>query len=211
MNRNVKPRLCSRDSRVETMLAWVRCRKLPTRNRRTHHEAASLKRGASQNSFAPRWKTCTRFQSGPRCSFEPYRTGRNCNPAIVRSAHRQATLDSPSAGKRYDISRARSQPSRISGKVLRISPNHPLRMLSPDLAAKELPGDREVTAYVGNLLVDFVHIDNLYRVRNCRGKRLEDVGEMLLESNPLPEAHSFDREREVRKHIGDYTLFLTGM
>jgi hypothetical protein len=84
-------------------------------------------------------------------------------------------------------------------------------MLFADLVAKELPGDREVTAYVGNLLVDFVHIDNLYRVRNCRGKRLEDVGEMLLESNPLLEAHSFDREREVRKHIGDYTLFLTGM
>ena len=84
-------------------------------------------------------------------------------------------------------------------------------MLFADLVAKELPGDREVAAYVGNLLVDFVHIDNLYRVRNCRGKRLEDVGEMLLESNPLLEAHSFDREREVRKHIGDYTLFLTGM
>ena len=30
---------------------------------------------------------------------------------------------------------------------------------------------------------------------------------MLIESNPLLEARSF--EREVRKHIGDYTLFLT--
>ena len=34
---------------------------------------------------------------------------------------------------------------------------------------------------------------------------------MLIESNPLLEAHSFDREREVRKRIGDYTLFLTGL
>ena len=34
---------------------------------------------------------------------------------------------------------------------------------------------------------------------------------MLVESNPLLGASSFDREREVRKHIGDYTLFLTGM
>ncbi|HET8547996.1 MAG TPA: hypothetical protein VFL57_08330, partial [Bryobacteraceae bacterium] len=46
---------------------------------------------------------------------------------------------------------------------------------------------------------------------NARGKRLEDVGEMLLESNPLLEGRSFVYERQVRKHIGDYTLFLTGL
>ena len=34
---------------------------------------------------------------------------------------------------------------------------------------------------------------------------------MLVESNPLLEAASFDREREVRKHVGDYTLFMTGL
>src|SRR5215469_3317448 len=94
---------------------------------------------------------------------------------------------------------------------LPISPNHPLRRLFADLVTKELPGDREVAAYVGDLLIDFVHADHLYRIRNCRGKRLEEVGEMLVESNPVLDAPSFEREREVRKHIGDYTLFLTGM
>jgi len=94
---------------------------------------------------------------------------------------------------------------------LRISPNHPLRGLFADLVAKELPWDQEVAAYVGDLLIDFVHVENLYRIRNCRGKRLEEGGEMLVESNPLLDASSFEREREVRKHIGDYTLFLTGM
>jgi len=79
------------------------------------------------------------------------------------------------------------------------------------LVAKELPADDEVAAYIGNLLIDFVHVDNLYRSLNYRGKRLEEVGEMLVESNPVLEASSFEREREVRKHIGDYTLFLTGM
>jgi hypothetical protein len=35
---------------------------------------------------------------------------------------------------------------------------------------------------------------------------------MLIESNPVyGPAPSFDRERQVRKHIGDYTLFFTGM
>jgi hypothetical protein len=79
------------------------------------------------------------------------------------------------------------------------------------LVAKEIPGDHDVAAYVGDLLIDFVHVENLYRIRNCRGKRLEEVGEMLVESNPMLDAPSFEREREVRKHIGDYTLFLTGM
>jgi len=94
---------------------------------------------------------------------------------------------------------------------LLISPNHPLRRLFTDLVSREVPGDREVAAYVANLLVDFAHVEHLYRIRNARGKRLEEVGEMLVESNPLLEACSFEREREVRKHIGDYTLFLTGM
>ena len=76
---------------------------------------------------------------------------------------------------------------------------------------RELHADREVTGYVSALLIDFVHVDHLYRIRNSRGKRLEEVGEMLVESNPLLDAASFERERQVRKHIGDYTLFLTGM
>jgi hypothetical protein len=64
---------------------------------------------------------------------------------------------------------------------------------------------------VAAVLVDFTHADNLYRVRNAAGRRLEAVGEMLLESNPLLGGSSFFYEREVRKHIGDYTLFITGL
>src|SRR6266516_2951247 len=68
-----------------------------------------------------------------------------------------------------------------------------------------------VTTYVASLLADFARTENLYRIRDAQGKRLEEVGEMLVESNPLLEAASFDRERELRKHVGDYTLFMTGL
>ena len=71
--------------------------------------------------------------------------------------------------------------------------------------------DSEVVTYVGNLLMDFTSTEQLYRIRDAKGRRLEEVGEMLIESNPLLAASSFDREREVRKHIGDYTLFFTGL
>src|ERR1019366_910037 len=71
--------------------------------------------------------------------------------------------------------------------------------------------DSEVTSYVSDLLTQFNRTENLYRIRSADGRPLEDVGEMLLASNPLFEAASFDREREVRKHIGDFTLFFAGL
>jgi len=95
--------------------------------------------------------------------------------------------------------------------ALRISSDHPLVKLFSSLVERNLPLDKEIADYVTGLLVDFVDANQLYRIRNARGKRLEQVGEMLLESNPLFGASSFEREREVRKHIGDYTLFMTGM
>jgi hypothetical protein len=71
--------------------------------------------------------------------------------------------------------------------------------------------DSEVIAYLSTLLTEFSRADQLYKIRDARGRRLDDVGEMLIESNPLLEASSFVREREVRKHVGDYTLFFTGL
>ncbi|MEO8725344.1 MAG: hypothetical protein ABI383_04410 [Acidobacteriaceae bacterium] len=72
--------------------------------------------------------------------------------------------------------------------------------------------DRDLTAYVAGMLTEFADGEQVYRVRDAQGRALKDVGEMLLESDPVyGPAPSFDREREVRKHIGDYTLFFTGM
>ncbi len=69
---------------------------------------------------------------------------------------------------------------------------HSLRRFLDDLVWKhffddvrlEEPG---VTQYVSKMLVDFVDVGNLYRLQNAQGKRLEDVGEMLIESNPMLE------------------------
>lgn len=93
---------------------------------------------------------------------------------------------------------------------------HPLRELFSELVRRHFYSvaqirNQQVASYVSELLVDFTHANNLYKIRDARGRRLDDVGEMLLESNPLLEASSFDRERQVRKHVGDYCLFMTGM
>jgi hypothetical protein len=99
---------------------------------------------------------------------------------------------------------------------MQISRDHPLRKLFSDLVNRRLYGDAqvrnpEVTVYITGLLTRFTHVRELYKIRNARGKRLEDVGELLIESNPLLEGRSFVYEREVRKHIGDYTMFLAGL
>jgi hypothetical protein len=99
---------------------------------------------------------------------------------------------------------------------MRIRADHPLNLLFAELIDRHLVkaagiDDLPVARYVASVLVDFTHVDSLYRVRNAAGKRLDEVGEMLIESNPLLGGRSFFYEREVRRHVGDYTLFLTGL
>ena len=72
--------------------------------------------------------------------------------------------------------------------------------------------DAEISSYVADLLTEFCRAENIYRIRDAAGNPLREVGEMLLASDPVHgTASSFVEERERRKHIGDYTLFFTGM
>ncbi len=98
-----------------------------------------------------------------------------------------------------------------------ISDTHPLREFFLDLVSRHYAEtlvlrDPEVSCYVANMLTDFCEEDQLHKICDAGGRPLHDVGEMLLQSDPIyGQAPSFDRERQVRKHIGDYTLFFTGM
>jgi hypothetical protein len=72
--------------------------------------------------------------------------------------------------------------------------------------------DAEISSYVADMLTEFCRAENLYRIRDAAGRPVREVGEMLLASDPVHgTASSFGEERERRKHIGDYALFLTGM
>jgi len=98
-----------------------------------------------------------------------------------------------------------------------IPEKHPLRQLFLELVGRHYAQeigirDPELIGYVAQLLSEFCDAEQLLKIRNNAGKPLGDVGEMLLESDPVyGPAPSFDRERQVRKHIGDYTLFFAGM
>ncbi|MDM7461451.1 MAG: hypothetical protein P3X24_007380 [bacterium] len=71
--------------------------------------------------------------------------------------------------------------------------------------------DRQVMRYLTNLLTEFAHIDSLYRLRDLNGRPLQEVAEMLYYADIRLGAQSFYQEREVHRHIGDFTLFWTGV
>ncbi len=98
----------------------------------------------------------------------------------------------------------------------RIPEHHPLRQLFGTLAEKAFTEklgwpDFNVSEYVSTLLVDFTHQDRLNRIKNARGERVEAVVDLLYESEVTQGARTFEREREVHRHIGDFTLFMAGL
>jgi len=97
-----------------------------------------------------------------------------------------------------------------------IPKEHPLTRLFASLTAENFAEhlrwpDREVIGYITAVLTDFVHVDQLYKIRNAQGLRVEEVAEMLAEGDLLHRAQTVEREREVHRHIGNYTLFMTGI
>ena len=98
-----------------------------------------------------------------------------------------------------------------------ISSDHPLReyfseTLHDSLTGKLGMSDTEaVETYLARMLVDFLNFDGIYAIRNARGKRIESVVEMLAEGDVRVHADSFDREREVHRHVGDFLLFWSGL
>jgi hypothetical protein len=96
-------------------------------------------------------------------------------------------------------------------------PSHPLEPFFHQMVRNSYEGklglnDPDATAYVAHLLCEFSESDNLYKVRDEEGRPIEELDDMMLASDPVHgSAPSFDAERALRKHIGDYALFVAGM
>jgi hypothetical protein len=95
-----------------------------------------------------------------------------------------------------------------------IRANHPLRHLFAGLTEHTFlsqlgVGDPNLIDYLSELLLRFIHMDGVYRLRNSQGKRLEEVVDMVFEAEAMPPEGR--TRREVYRHIGDVTLFWTGV
>ena len=67
--------------------------------------------------------------------------------------------------------------------------------------------DPPLVDYLAGMLTRFIRYEAIYRVRNATGKTLAEVAEMMVES----EQRVGDARREVHRHIGDFTLFWSGV
>jgi hypothetical protein len=94
---------------------------------------------------------------------------------------------------------------------------HPLepffqQMVRNSYAGKLGMHDTAISNYVAHLLCEFSEADKLYKVRDEEGKPIHALDAMVRAADPVHgTATSFDAERAVRKHIGDYALFVSGM
>ncbi|MDR3689632.1 MAG: hypothetical protein P4L46_09665 [Fimbriimonas sp.] len=71
--------------------------------------------------------------------------------------------------------------------------------------------DPEVEQYIGDMLVDFIDVDNIFDIHDAYGQKVDAVVDMLVEADIREAADSFDREREVHRHVGDFLLFWSGL
>jgi hypothetical protein len=93
-------------------------------------------------------------------------------------------------------------------------PDHPLRRLFAGLAEQTFIqtlgiGDPPLIDYLSLLLSRFIHVDTMHRLSSAKGRRLEEVADMMLEAESFPPEGR--TRREIYRHIGDFTLFWTGV
>lgn len=72
--------------------------------------------------------------------------------------------------------------------------------------------DATVADYVADVLTEFARTDRLYRIRSGGGRKVESVVEILTREPNMPaNENQLLRERENRKYVGDYALFMSGI
>jgi hypothetical protein len=74
-------------------------------------------------------------------------------------------------------------------------------------------GDDAVVGYVAALLTEFAHSDRLYPWRDAHGKPIDSVitARVATEHAKAVDQRSLMHARAMRKHLGDYTLFMSGL
>ena len=72
--------------------------------------------------------------------------------------------------------------------------------------------DATVAQYIAQVLADFALADNLYKMRGQSGRKIDSVVEMLAHAPAVPSDEAdVLRQRMLRKYVGDYALFMSGV
>jgi hypothetical protein len=93
-----------------------------------------------------------------------------------------------------------------------IPADHPIRPLFQQLTERGMGQfhfhDADTIEYITNLLTEFVQIENMYRVKDETGQRVQYLFDMLTQAS---HAMSSDLRRDYYKNLGDLTLFNLGL
>ena len=94
--------------------------------------------------------------------------------------------------------------------------NNPLRRWLAGLVESSFQEDvglsnPDLLDYIADLLAEFIHMERINQLCDGSGRTVEDVAAMLSVASSPPIAANTERQRELHRHIGDYTLFWTGV
>jgi hypothetical protein len=94
------------------------------------------------------------------------------------------------------------------------TPDHPLRRLFSGLTEHTFVmtlgvADPPLIDYVSEMLSRFISMQAIFRLRDATGRRLEEVAEMMISAEAMPPEGV--TRRAIHRHIGDFTLFWTGV
>lgn len=96
-----------------------------------------------------------------------------------------------------------------------ISESHPLRRWLTGLVENTFHSEvglcePALLDYIAGLLAEFIHVERINQLADGSGRSVEDMAELLRR---LQEAMTVSGEarRELYRHVGDYTLFWTGV
>jgi hypothetical protein len=97
-----------------------------------------------------------------------------------------------------------------------LSPDHPLRRLFAGSVQHALfvdvgICDTQLADYLSEMLSNLIHVNEIYPFQDATGRRLVSLAEWLTDAQLRERVSSKQRQRIVHKHIGDFSLFWTGL
>lgn len=98
----------------------------------------------------------------------------------------------------------------------KLGDGHPLRRMFAGLVEQTFMAelgicDPQLLGYLGDILSEFVHIDDIYRMHSVDGKTIREVSKLRADAQLGPQVDPETRTRVVSRYIGDFTLFWTGI
>jgi len=100
--------------------------------------------------------------------------------------------------------------------MLPVPQTHPLRVWFSGLVESVFNveigmADPVLVGYLADLLTEFLHTERINLLQDGSGRKIEDVAEMVTAAEMSLSDTPIRRKLTVHRHIGDFTLFWTGL